>query len=130
MSRHCSFSWHVGENPPTTGAAFSLELPLRINSLANARQHWTARHKSMKAHRKAMLFVPATFPLPCVVKLTRIAPRALDGHDNLASAFKGCVDGIAARLGVPDNDPRITWQYAQERGVPKYYGIRIEVEAR
>lgn len=36
---------------------------------------------------------------------------------------------IADWLGVNDNDKRITWKYEQERGKPKEYAARIEVQA-
>jgi hypothetical protein len=66
--------------------------------------------------------------------LVRVAPRSLDSHDNLRSAMKGAVDGVADALGVDDRDPRVTWSYAQERppkGAPKAerYGLRIELRA-
>jgi hypothetical protein len=100
-----------------------VHLPLRVISLANARLHWAARNKTLKAHKKAMLAVPP-FPLPCVVTLIRLGPKALD-DDNLVACFKGCRDGIAGRLGVDDADPRVRWQYDQERS--KAYGVRIEL---
>lgn len=101
-------------------------LPLRIESVANKREHWGKRAARAKAHRFAALAVPA-HPLPCTVTLTRIAPRALD-DDNLQSGFKALRDGIADRLGVKDNDPRVTWRYAQERGQPKQYAVRVCIE--
>ena len=45
---------------------------------------------------------PPAFPLPCVVTLTRVAPRLLDEHDNLRASLKACVDGISQRLAVKD----------------------------
>lgn len=65
-------------------------------------------------------------PLPVVVTLVRVGPRALD-DDNLAYAFKALRDGVADALGVPDHDPRVTWRYAQELG---HYAVRIELDAR
>jgi hypothetical protein len=104
-----------------------IELPLRIESCANKREHWSVRARRTKAHRLAALAVPA-HPLPCVVTLIRVAPRALD-DDNLASGFKALRDGIADRLGVKDNDPRITWRYAQVRGKAKEYAARVDIKA-
>jgi hypothetical protein len=103
-----------------------VELPLRIESCANLREHWTAKAKRAKSHRKAALAVPV-YPLPCVVTLVRVAPRELD-DDNLASGFKNFRDGIADRLGVKDNDPRVAWRYAQARGKPKEYAVRVVIE--
>ncbi len=101
-----------------------VEIPLRIVSVANLREHWSKRAKRAKAHRQAAYLCSSKHTLPCVVTLTRIGPRTLDS-DNLASAFKATRDGIADRLGVDDADQRITWVYQQERG--KHYAARIEI---
>lgn len=103
-------------------------LPLRIESVANKREHWSVRHRRTKAHRLAALAIPP-HPLPCVVWLVRIAPRQLDG-DNLQSGFKALRDGIADRLGVKDNDPRVEWRYAQTRSRPKHYACIVEINPR
>jgi hypothetical protein len=42
--------------------------------------------------------------------------------------MKGIRDGVADAYGIPDNDPRIRWEYAQEKCKRGTYGIRIEVE--
>lgn len=107
-------------------------VPIRLVSVANISEHWTATAKRRRDHRAACWYSlkAAKIPhaLPCVVTLTRIAPRKLDAHDNLRSAAKGCVDGIADWLDLKtDADPRVTWVYAQERGAPKEYALRIEV---
>lgn len=103
-----------------------IELPLRIESVANKREHWSVRSRRSKAHRLAALAVPA-HSLPCVVTLVRVAPRGLDG-DNLQSGFKALRDGIADRLGVKDNDPRVEWRYDQVRGRAKEYAARVNIE--
>lgn len=106
-----------------------IELPLRIESVANKREHWAAKAKRTKAHRQtawALMAQKRRPKLPCIVTLTRIAPRQLD-DDNLRSAFKAVRDGIADRLGVNDRDQRVVWIYAQERGKPKEYSARIEI---
>jgi hypothetical protein len=83
----------------------------------------------------------SAFPLPCTITLTRVSPGKLDTHDGLGMAFKAIVDGIAdvlvgkavtiTRNGRKvtvvrgdDSDPRLTWQYRQERGE---YAIKAEV---
>ena len=101
------------------------ELPLRIESVANKREHWSVRARRTKAHKLAALAVPA-HPVPCVVTLVRVAPRSLDG-DNLQSGFKALRDGIAKRLGVDDADPRVEWKYGQEKGKAKQYAARVEI---
>ena len=62
--------------------------------------------------------------MPVVITLTRVSPRELD-DDNLRPALKSARDGIADWLQVDDRDPRVKWEYAQERGKPK--GVRVEV---
>lgn len=109
-----------------------IEIPLKIESTLNKREHWSTRAKRAKAQREAAHFschhssgAEGRQVLPVAVKLTRIAPRELD-TDNLAGGFKSVRDGIADWLGIKDNDPRVTWLYAQERGKPKQYAVRIE----
>jgi hypothetical protein len=57
--------------------------------------------------------------------MTRYAPRPYD-DDNIRSAFKyvrdaisefvlGLADNKAYKAGRADNDPRLTWVYAQEK---------------
>lgn len=113
-----------------------IDLPIRTVSEANARGHWSKKAKRAKGQRHiawAHVFSFGTAKrrecLPGVVTLTRIAPRALDG-DNLQSALKAVRDGVADALGVNDADPRVTWQYAQERGKARQYGVRVEIGAR
>lgn len=102
-----------------------IELPLRIESVANQRMHWGDKARQTRVHRMAAIAVPA-HPVPCVVTLVRVAPRALD-DDNLRSAFKALRDGIADRLGVKDNDPRVRWEYDQARGKAKEYAARVVI---
>lgn len=105
-------------------ALYSATLPLRIKSAANLREHWAVRAKRVKCERMAALALSITLPLPVVVALTRIAPRPLD-DDNMIGGFKGLRDGIADRLGIADNDPRVRWAYGQEKG--QEYAVRVEV---
>jgi hypothetical protein len=99
------------------------EIPGSFPSVANLREHHMARARRAKRHRTTAgvltaIAVPAVKPLVQArggtVTLTRYAPRRLDS-DNLAGALKATRDGIAAALGVDDGDPRVVWNYAQER---------------
>jgi hypothetical protein len=114
---------------------YTIELPIRVVSEANMKEHW---HKSAKRHthqKNAVSLMLRDLPycLPCHVKLTRIAPRKLDAHDNLRSGLKWIVDAIAASLtgnyvaGRADDSEMISWSYAQEKGLKNTYGIRIEI---
>lgn len=107
------------------------DIDIKIESVANKREHWAAKHRRAKKHRALASKIPeALLPdLPCVVVLTRIAPRQLDG-DNLQSGFKALRDGIADVLGVDDADPSVTWRYRQMRGEPKQYAARITITAK
>lgn len=104
-------------------------IPLRLDSMLNLRLHHMSKHKKVKAQREAVSFVvPLGLPVPCTVILTRIAPRQLD-DDNNVGAFKAVRDAIAKRLGIDDRDPRVSWLYAQERGKPREYAVRISITA-
>jgi len=105
-------------------------LPIRAESIANRREHWTTRARRAQQHRDTAkwhcIASSTTRPtLPCVITLTRIAPRALDAHDNLPISLKNTVDGIADYLGIDDRDPRVRWEYAQRRGEPKQYAVEV-----
>ncbi len=65
--------------------------------------------------------------LPCAVTLTKIAPRRTDDDNNVGS-LKGIRDEVSKLIGIDDRDDRVTWMYFQEKGKPKYYGVRITVE--
>lgn len=107
-------------------------LPLKIESTANKREHWFRRAARAKAHRfegYAAFCNYSRMPFErLAVTMTRIAPRELDS-DNLAISFKNVRDGVADWLKVNDNDKRIAWFYAQEKGAPKHYAARIEIQA-
>jgi len=106
----------------------AIELPIRTVSESNARGHWAPRARRAKWQRDVVAL--ATRPrivslgLPVTVRLTRVAPRALD-DDNLRGALKACRDGVADALGVRDNDPRVHWVYGQRRGAKAAYAVEI-----
>lgn len=123
-------------------------LPLKTVSEVNVSEHWS---KKSKRHKQQQFFIRSLYSheaedikLPCIVKLIRISPKLLD-DDNLRSAFKWIRDELSECLipeklkpyvtkkgtlalikGRADDDPRITWLYAQEKGK---LGIRIEIES-
>lgn len=104
-------------------------LPLRIESTANLREHWTAKARRSATHRATarleLMGAHRDKPTgPVTITLTRIAPRQLDG-DNLQSAFKATRDGVADWLGRPDNHPSLTWVYAQRKGKPGQYAAEV-----
>lgn len=104
-----------------------LELPLRIESVANLREHWAVKARRTKQHRHLACALVPGHALPCVVTLTRIAPRALD-DDNLRSGLKAVRDGVADRLGIDDRDPRVKWRYGQRPGKAKQYAVLVRID--
>lgn len=109
------------------------ELPLKILSEANGREHWRKVADRKKLHRQTARLILQQYARPMredaqfLIRLTRIAPRTLD-DDNLASGFKATRDGVADWLGIDDGSPRIVWQYSQERGAARHYAARVEVQ--
>lgn len=113
------------------GEQIHVEIPIRTVSVMNTSEHHMARARRAKAHRQAAHWSLVTLKkpaLPCMVTLTRIAPRPLDG-DNLQSALKALRDGVADWLGVDDRDPRVTWNYGQRAGKPKTYSVLVTIGA-
>lgn len=118
-------------------------LSIKLVSVANLREHWAKKAKRNATHRNALrlAFNPYAHEFwttangkakdlrPIVITITRIAPRALD-TDNLASSAKAARDGIADALTVSDNHPNIEWRYAQEKGRPREYAVRVEIRER
>ena len=109
----------------------TVELPLRIESTPNQRMHWGAKARKARQHRHAVGWALRGIKPPAGavrITLTRIAPRALD-DDNCAAGCKNVRDGVADWLGIDDGSTLLHWVYAQERGAPKTYGVRIGIEA-
>jgi hypothetical protein len=67
--------------------------------------------------------------------MTRIAPRELDIHDNLPSAFKYVLDSICdfivpgLKPGRADGRNEIaSIEYFQRKGGNKQYGLEVEIQ--
>jgi hypothetical protein len=131
LNRHAAKATHI----------ICVKVPVKIESLANKREHWTATAKRKKAQRECALLALTvanrgrTFDapmhqeaLPMTITLTRIGPRQLD-DDNLAGGFKHVRDGVADWLGIDDGDKRLTWKYEQRKGAPKEYAAEIRIES-
>ena len=103
----------------------TITLPIHTVSEANRRDHWRVRAKRARLHRMTAYAWTPRFGLPCVVTMIRVGVRSLDS-DNLQGALKATRDGVADRLGVPDNDPRIEWRYGQAKGTP---AVLVTLEA-
>jgi hypothetical protein len=135
-------------------------IPMTKNLLAseaNLREHWTKRHARHNVQQflldshmnRYVFFVPSKENneiggyfdcyepedwLPCIITLTRIAPRALD-RDNLPYSLKKITDVICDNLipglapGRADGDKRIKdIIYKQEKGRVREYALKVEIE--
>jgi hypothetical protein len=106
-----------------------VELPIRIVSEMNLREHWRSRHRRFQSQKTDFVWsMVGHHPQSkrARITLTRLAPRKLD-DDNLAAGFKAIRDAVADWIGVDDGSTSLTWVYRQEQ-VSKRYAIRLEVE--
>ena len=113
-----------------------ITIPIRIHSEANLHQHWTKNHARHRKQRGAIsLFLGPhkdSIKLPCIITMIRIGPRFID-DDNLVYSMKSCRDYIADLLipglamGRADADPRLKFEYGQEKGNVREYALRIEI---
>ncbi len=119
---------------------YECELDIKTVSEANKHEHWTKSNQRHASQKLAIWleFKDKAVELPCMVKFSRISPRLLDKDENLPMAFKWIKDQIAECIirshdplapkkpaGRYDDDFRLTWQYAQEKGKPQR--IKIEI---
>lgn len=97
-----------------------IAVPIRTAPGLNVREHWRARAKRVRAERLAVGLVLNSQPrppIPCTVRLTRVAPSNGLDDDNLAGALKAVRDQVAEWLGVDDKDrASVRYVYAQRRG--------------
>lgn len=101
-------------------------LPIKTRSPNGSHRSWRTVWRYKRAARAGARQVCPQHPLPVVVRLVRFSAGVLD-DDNLQGALKPVRDGCSDRLGVPDNDPRIRFEYGQARCKRGEYGVRIEV---
>lgn len=123
-------------NPPEK-LQYSRTMPIKTISEANTREHWAKANKRHSEQKFTVWsYMKADSPdvrTPCIIKLTRIAPRSLDRHENLPMSMKYILDQICDYIhpgkaaGRADDDPNIHVEYAQEKGSPKEYAVRIEI---
>lgn len=111
------------------------DLPLRTKSEANQREHWRAKAARTAEQRRGVtrhcqaLRNAFDEDADLEVVLTRIAPRQLD-EDNLAGSFKAVQDAVANLLERDDRPGQgVEWVYRQEKGAPREYAVRVEVQS-
>ena len=126
------------------------ELPLKTCDETNAYEN---PHVKTRRHKQQQFFIRQLFnrearelPLPCLVTFVRLGPKQMDAEDNLRMAFKWIKDQVGAcifpeksviyitkqgkvreNMGHADSDPRIKWQYRQEKSTR--LSVRIEIES-
>lgn len=107
-----------------------VEIPgLRLVSEANERGAWFKGARRAATQRRVVGLVLRTRrppPLPCVVRIVRVAPRDLDVGDNRTASAKAVRDEIAAWLGVDDGDESVRWEVRGE--VARGYAVRVQIE--
>ena len=104
-----------------------------LPSEGNKHEHWRYAHKRALLQKQliAVSLRSLSVKPPCLIRLTRISPRALD-DDNLRPCLKVSRDKVADILipglkpGRADGDKRLQWEYAQERGAKGYQALRID----
>jgi hypothetical protein len=137
------------------GGCVRIRVPIKLESEGNARGHWAGKADRVKSVRQAVTaaFIDAGHAvrreqkvgpkkawyvvrlvsppaLPLKVTITRVAPRALDSVDNIASACKAPRDQVAELLGIDDRDKRVTWAVDQRRGGVGEHACEIAIEPR
>jgi hypothetical protein len=118
---------------PCDCKSLTFEVPVKLISEANQREHWAIKNKRKK-HQQAVVHyalaglkrdIPA-FPVHVVI--TRVGVRKLDS-DNLAGSCKHVQDAIAKCMGVDDGDERkVRWVYEQRKGLPKQYLLEVRID--
>jgi len=107
-----------------------LTIPIKIESEANLREHWSKKHKRKVAQQKAFCVywrsLKPLVKLPCKVIFTRFASRLLDS-DNLAGGFKAVRDSFAKEIGIDDGSELLEFEYRQEKLSKREYYFSIEV---
>jgi hypothetical protein len=121
--------------PIISDGKIEIMIPMRTVSEANCFEPWQKRHRRHKAQKKAvhmaLLGCKQLVLLPCIIKLTRFAPKPLDAHDNLRIALKYILDQCCAEIsgehrpGLADSKEGFTFEYAQEKS--KKYAVKIEI---
>ena len=114
-------------------------VPIRTISASNSREHHMARARRVKGERWTTVLLMrdmaaaemvdrfALLSRCPVIRLTRITGplgRTMD-DDNLRGCLKAIRDGVADSLSINDNDPRVSWYYAQRKGA--VWAVEVEV---
>lgn len=118
-----------------TTRELDFEIPVKVISEANTRDHWNKRFRRQVMQKQATILMMMNaqkgkrIELPCAVKLIRIGAKKLDG-DNLANGFKAIRDAIAVRLEVDDGDvDSVKFEYEQIPIGKRDYSVKVEIKS-
>lgn len=131
MSSHKPTCASWGYNPCDCGS-LTFEVPVKLISEANQREHWAIKNKRKKAQQRAveLTWLAGRYRVapPVCITLTRVGVRRLD-PDNLAGSCKHVQDALAKCIGVDDGDFRkVRWIYEQRKGSPKQYLLEVCIQ--
>ena len=109
----------------------TVEIPMAVPSLANSRGHTRAKGRIVAKQRRTVGLVLSQWMPPdgtVTIRLTRIAPRALD-DDNAVTSLKPTRDSVTDWLGYSDDShANLRWLYGQEKATrARYQAVRVEV---
>lgn len=108
----------------------SVWLPVKtVNESNGSHGHWSTKAKRRRQQRRMAFMLCPAVALPVTVLMTRHSAGTLD-DDGLRSALKSVRDGIADRFGIADNDPRITFEYAQAKCARGEFGVQVLVRGK
>ena len=117
----------------TQAGLVEITLPIKTVSEGNCFEPWRKKHNRHKSQKElvklALLTQKNKIPLPCNIKLIRLAPKILDAHDNLRMALKYILDQVCAEItqdfipGHADNTPGFSFEYDQQTS--KEYSVKI-----
>ena len=107
-----------------------IQMPIRIESEANKREHWAVRNKRKVKQQSDFSYLWRNAKLkpslPCTVIFTRYANRILD-DDNCIGGFKAVRDQLAKEIGIDDGSDLISFKYRQEKLSKREYYITVEI---
>ena len=101
-------------------------------------EHWTDRYKRHKRQKGMVGLTLRPFKnqlkIPCVITLTRFAPRKLDKFDNLPMSFKWILDAICEvitgdyRPGRADDTIEDDIDVIYKQVISKEYAVKIRIQ--
>lgn len=114
-----------------------VNVPVKVVSEMNSREHWSAKLKRKKSQQMATMLSLATlgmspdqrkasFVKGATITFERIGGKRMD-DDNLRSAFKHCRDAVAKWLGIDDGSKLLTWKYEQRTRTRKEKAACLEI---